>query len=255
MSDGKYTPQQLLEHAHEIGLSALSITDHDTVAAYTEETKALAETLGLHLIPGIEISTFYDGESIHVLGYNIDTGNSELKRFLERLGDRREKRNKEMLKKLQAHAIFVDESELPNLRKCGRPHMAYVMIEKGYVRTVTEAFKKYLGDGKPAYVRGDEIPTELAIEVIHNSGGKAVLAHPHLIKRKRILKRVLQLPFDGLECYYGSMTKDREEGFVAIAEEKKLIKTGGSDFHGIEGSHATLGRSWTNEEDFYALTN
>lgn len=254
-SDGKLSAEELLKEAHEIGLSALSITDHDTVGAYTKTVFAYAETLGVHLLPGIEISSFFNGESIHVLGYGIDVNSKPLLELIARLKKRREDRNRAILQKLQNHAIFIDENELPDIRSAGRPHIADRMMQKGYVTSIAEAFKKYLGDGKPAYVKGDEVPTELAIETIHKAGGAAVLAHPHLIKRKRTIKKLLELPFDGIECYYGSLAKDKENGFVQLAEERGLLKTGGSDFHGLDGRHTSLGRSWTQEDDFYALRN
>jgi len=255
-SDGVLSPKELLDRAKEAGLSGISITDHDTLAAYTEETIAYAEKLGLLLLTGVELSTFFERKSVHILGYLVSTKSESLNKLLHRLQQRRLKRNRVIMEKLSRLAIVVREEELQeigDLSALGRPHIAQIMVRKGYVPSIEKAFKKYLGEGCPCYDAGEMVPTDEAITAIHNAGGKAFLAHPHLIKKQRFIKKLLELPFDGLEGHYGSFRKEDDEKWIKIAKEHNLLLSGGSDFHGHDNVHAKLGSSWITTEDYEAL--
>lgn len=252
-SDGQNTPEQLLHLAHEKGLKGLSITDHDTVDAYTPETFELARSLNIVLCTGVEFSCQFNGVSIHVLGYGFDPTSKVLQDLCQRHQLRRSRRNVNILKKLTMQGMPLSEEELNNKMSThviGRPHIAYLMIEKGYVNSIAEAFNRYIGDGKSCFDPGEVFSIDETIEVIHAAQGKAFIAHPHLIKRKKILRELLKKPFDGLECYYGLFKKHENQRWLDLAEKQGWLISGGSDFHGDLKPYISLGASWVDETAF-----
>lgn len=257
-SDGTYSVEELLKHAVASGLSGLSITDHDTIDAYARAIPLAAE-LKLPLISGVEFSTTLLGESIHILGYAFDIKNASIQHLCKRHQSRREDRNNKILHLLKKHNISIEIEDImsQDLKEgtIGRPHIAMAMVRKGYVESVEQAFKRYLAEGKPCYAPSQEITVEETIEVIKESKGLVVIAHPHLIKSHKALKRLLQMPFDGIECYYAIFPSEKAEPWVAIAAEKGWLVTGGSDFHGQIKPKISLGSSWTPEETFQQLYN
>lgn len=256
-SDGTDTPIELIDLASQAGLSGLSITDHDTIDAYTEEVFERASKWGIALLPGVEISSEVDEVSVHVLGYGFDLENQDLRKFLESMRMRRQKRNQEILRKLEAKRMPISEEELNAFatdRTVGRPHIAQLMVLKGYVPTLRDAFEGYLKEGAPCYASGIKYHPQEVIEKIHQAKGKAVLAHPHFIKQGEFLKRLLALKFDGLECYYARLDKALEKPWVRLAKQRNLIATGGSDYHGKFKPQTPLGCSWVGEDIFKALS-
>lgn len=252
-SDGQLSPTELVRHAHQLGLQGLSITDHDTVEAYTEEVFALAHSLGIILCTGVEFSCQIHCVSIHVLGYGFDPSSSVLLTLCKRHQLRRMHRNLNILKKLKEHGMMISEEELKHkvpTNVIGRPHIALLMIEKGYVSSIAEAFNFYIGDGKSCFDPGEAFSVDETIEVIHAAHGKAFIAHPHLIKRKKILRELLNKPFDGLEAYYGAFQHHDNQKWLTIAKEREWLISGGSDFHGELKPYIGLGASWVNEETF-----
>ncbi len=252
-SDGSDSPEALLKMANEKGLSGLSITDHDTIEAYSEQLFELAERMDLALMTGVELSSEWEGTAIHVLGYHFDLKAPSLIHCLEEVQKRREVRNREMLKKLAAHRLVIDEERWKGKRIIGRPHIAQAMVEKGYVKDIQEAFNRYLKEGALCYVSGFKLTPSDAIRAIHGAGGKAILAHPHFMKKRSLLRYLFSLPFDGLECYYGHLPKSFEAPFLKKVLEKKWIATGGSDYHGLYKPHIELGSSWVDRITFDAL--
>lgn len=250
-SDGSDSPEAVLRKAKEIGLSGLSITDHDTIDAYSPELFALAEELNIRLLPGIELSTEYEHNTIHILGYQIDLHSPELQIFLVEMIQRRKARNEAILVKLRKKGFVV---ELPQGHSIGRPHIAQAMVKKGYVNSVPEAFERYLAEGASCYSPGFKYTPAEAISEIHKAGGKAVLAHPHFLKSGSLLKHLLSLPLDGLECYYGTLHKTEEKRWIDLAKKHGLIATGGSDYHGLIKPHVSLGCSWVDLETFNRLS-
>lgn len=253
-SDGTMTPEELLCHAKEIGLSGISITDHDTIDAYIT-APGIAKELGLLLGSGVEFSSIFQGISIHILGYDFDLSSPAISGLCERHKTRRNERNKAMLEKLSRLSMFIDEEELLSMgdRSIGRPHIALLMIKKGYVSSIKEAFNTYIGDGKPCFVPGVGISSEETIAAIHKGGGKAFLAHPHLLGHANKIKQLLKLPFDGIECHYGRFPPEQEKRWIRVAEEKSLLISGGSDFHGSVKEFIQLGCSWVGEESFHKI--
>ena len=250
-SDGSHSPQAVLELAHAAGLSGLSITDHDTIQAYTPEIYAMASDLKLELLKGVEISSEWEGLTVHILAYAFDPG---LQVFLDQVAMRRKERNRKILDKLKKKGIEIDEAELHSngpSQIVGRPHIADALIRKKAVASVKEAFEKYLRDGASCYSQGGKFTPYEVCEAIHQQNGKAVLAHPHFLKRGRFLNQILSLPFDGIECYYARMLKESEKPWLKIALQRHWISTGGSDYHGR--LYDQIGSSWVNETIFHEL--
>lgn len=251
-SDGTLTPLEILDLAKKSEITGLSITDHDTFSAYTPEFFAYAKMLGIEIITGTEISSRLDDENVHILAYNFKLDDSGFCAFFAFMQKKRLERNKLILKKLGQFGIEIDPGFLEESPIIGRPHIANKLIEKGVVSTIQEAFNLYLKDGGKAYCAGVRPTPQEVIKEVHKAGGKAVIAHPHLGKNK-ILKKLYNLPFDGIECYYARFTKDKEAPFLHIAKKRGWLITGGSDFHGAVKPESVLGSSWVGEEDFKRL--
>jgi len=252
-SDGTATPKELMEEAKALGLGGLSITDHDSIAAY-EEALALAKTYEMQVISGVEFSTLHEGESVHILGYSFSLQDPGILALCKRHKERRHKRNLQILANLEALGISLDRAQFSDIEKTwGRPHIAEALIQKGVVSSIQEAFDIYLAEGKKAYDPGESISAEETIAVIHQAGGFAILAHPHLIKKQRLVKSLLRLDFDGLEGYYARLPKKQEARWLALATERGWLITGGSDYHGTIKPYSKLGSSWVDEETFQLL--
>jgi len=255
-SDGTCTPEEILDLAMKTGLQAVSITDHDSVAAYPKVIESAKEK-GIIMITGVEFSAAYDEEPVHILGYGFDPENSVILSYCSQHTKRRRNRNREILELLAHHRLQIKEEDLFRIAKSetiGRPHIALAMMEKGYVESINEAFKKYIGDGKCCYVPGVRFSVEETIDVIHHADGFAFIAHPHLIKKKKVIKKLLEMNFDGLEGRYARFTPKENEKWINLAREHSLMVSGGSDFHGDVKPHLSLGCSYTDEETFNILS-
>lgn len=247
-SDGTLTPNEMLDHAHELNLQGLSITDHDTIDAYTPEFFQKAGDMGLIVIPGVELSSDFQGHSVHILGYGYDLEDIKFNRFIRKIQERRNRRNEEIIQRLEGKGFSMPMEELVDgpfgMHVIGRPHIAKLMVKKGYVRSIQEAFNGYLKDDGECFVAGEKFSSEEIIIQIKKAKGKAILAHPHLIKPRSLVSKLLKLPFDGLEGYYGRFPPHIEQKWVQIGKEKGWIITGGSDFHGWVKPETILGSSW-----------
>ncbi len=258
-SDGTTSPQEIIKLACEKGLSGLSITDHDTIEAYKTAIPA-AKDLGLPLISGVEFSAIHRQTSVHILAYSFSLGSSLLQEFCLKHSQQRTERNQKILALLSSHRMPLTEAEiqdyLPTSPKIiGRPHIAFAMLKRGYVSSIQEAFSKYIGEGGPCYAMGHYFSVEETIELIHQTKGLAVIAHPHLIENPTIMQDLLHMNFDGIEGYYGRFIASQQERWVKIGKKKGWLITGGSDFHGEMKPNLSLGSSWVNEETFNILQN
>lgn len=257
-SDGSLTPEELIKKAAEIGLKGLSITDHDTIEAYKSAFPA-AKLYGIDLITGIEFSCTLRKTSIHILGYSFDLDSPGIKTLCEKHCNRRHERNRTILKLLTKHGMPLSDEDLymssgkKSGESIGRPHIALAMVKKGYVENINEAFKKYLREDRPCYSPGESYNVKETIDVIHSANGFAVIAHPHLLNDQNIVRDLLEMEFDGLECYYARFPSHEQERWVRKAKKKELLITGGSDFHGDFKPNNPLGCSWVNEEIFRKL--
>jgi 3',5'-nucleoside bisphosphate phosphatase len=259
-SDGTLTPVELVVAAAASSLQGLSITDHDTLEAYSEEVFKKAEEKGILLLPGIEISTRYREHDIHILGYGVDLKDLSLQAFVNEIQKRRIERNRQILLKLANRKMVIHEDELKvyeglkgGKKVIGRAHIAHMMVQKSYVKSMQEAFQSYLKEGACCFAAGNKFTPAEAILQIHLASGKAVLAHPHFIKSRKLVRDLLEMPFDGIECYYAKLGPDQEKEWVDIAAEKGFIATGGSDFHGEMKPHIPIGCSWVGQEVFFKL--
>lgn len=238
-SDGVNSPGENVRLAKEAGLAAVAITDHDTLAGIPEAMEA-GERYGIIVVPGVEISTVADGKDIHVLGYYIQTDDDQLQQRLEQLRRVRDSRNELMLAKLRELGLEITLEEVLEHRNkvrssdetVGRPHIADVLIKKGYVSSLAEAFDKYLGTNGAAYVNPPRIRPETGIEWIHDAKGMAILAHPGLYQNDKLVEHLIGCGLDGIEVYHSDHTPEDEAGYRALAGRHGLIVTAGSDYHG-----------------------
>lgn len=238
-SDGSLTPEELLQEAARIRLTALALTDHDTVAGLPRFLAAARE-LPLRAIPGVELSVDCAHGTMHMLAYWMDFDNPELVRQLEWIRDGRQARNRAMLAKLNALGLRVEWEEVQAVAGediVGRPHFAQVLVQKGFVRDKNEAFDRWLGEGKPAYADRARLTAEAAINLIRQAGGVAVLAHPSSLNISRqeiraLFQHLAAAGLAGVECYYPEHTPEQTRDYLDWAQQANLVPAGGSDFHG-----------------------
>ncbi len=247
-SDGTFSPQQTVERAKEKGLAAIAITDHDTVSGWRDALLHAKKLGGIEVVPGIEISTVAANRDVHVLGYYVDGEQSRFLEQLEELRNTRNKRNHMMIDRLQQLGIEIRWEEVYSRKKdgenIGRPHIAEVLMEKGIVDSLQEAFDQYLGREGEAYVNPPRISPQEAIELIHHAGGVAVLAHPGLYDDVELIRQLIQGGLDGIEIYHPDHGEEEEKWFERMAKDYGLIMTAGSDFHGERNGqvfHGDLG--------------
>ncbi|WP_349239062.1 PHP domain-containing protein [Petroclostridium sp. X23] len=246
-SDGSMTPSEVVRYAAKKDLSAIAITDHDTIAG-VEEAYIVGNKVGVEVISGIEISV-HDKQELHILGYFVDLHSNELNITLDRLKEYREKRNPRIIEKLNGLGMDISMSEVKQIAGTGvvgRPHIAQIMVQKGYVGSVDEAFSKYLDNGKLAYVERQKLLPQDGISLIKKSGGLAVLAHPIYLRKEDdelevLLAQLIDYGLDGIEAYYSEYPADISRKYRALAKRLNLVITGGSDFHGKSKPDLDLG--------------
>lgn len=248
-SDGSLTPTELVARAREVGLSALGVTDHDTIGGLAEASAAAAEA-GIDFVPGVEISVDYKPGQFHLLGYFIDPGEPRLAGRLAEVQDNRVNRNRLMIEKLQAGGVPITLEDVERESgggQVGRPHMAKALVKKGVVATVQEAFDEYLADGKPGHVPKVKLEPPEAIGMVHAAGGLAILAHPKFlrIEDEAALERELagfrEVGLDGIEAYYSQHSEAETARYLRIADRLHFLISAGSDFHGVTKPHVPLG--------------
>ena len=247
-SDGTMTPEQVVAHAKAAGLTAIAITDHDTVSGVIPARQA-GETLGVKVVPGVEISVDYGGRDIHILGYDIQPDCPVLAETLNWSVIQRRARNERMLLLIQQDGIAVTMEELEQAYPgvpIGRPHLARVLMDWGRADSVQDAFSRWLNRGCPYYLPRVKLSMARAVEGIRRSGGVAVLAHPRQYRYSpeelhRLVQTGVEAGIRGLEVYYTGYTLQQQESLLALAEEFGLFVTGGSDFHGDNKPDIRLG--------------
>lgn len=255
-SDGTLTPGEIVTRARQLGLAAIAITDHDTVDGVHQILSNGAPS-DIQFVTGVELSTkppsaFPCRGSLHLLGYGFRHDDPVLARELQKLQDARRNRNPQIIAKLQALGIDIRDDELDapdGERQTGRPHIAMLLVEKGVVSTVDEAFDRFLGNDGPAYVNKYRIDCQRAIHVIRQAGGIPVLAHPALIHPVRawsldhLIAALKSQGLQGLEVYYPEHSEAETRRFRALAHQHGLLMTGGTDFHGAIKPSIELGRA------------
>lgn len=237
-SDGSLSPAALVTLASQRGLRTIAVTDHDSTEG-VEPALAAGRELGVEVLPGVEINTDLANGDVHVLGYLLDLHDAVLQRHLTARRESRFDRGRLMVEKLRHLGIDVTWKRVQQIAgaaeggSVGRPHVAQALVEKSYVRSVQEAFEKYIGRDGPAYVERDKMTAEEATRVIRAAGGVPVLAHPGTFPDyAAALPALVDAGLAGLECYYGSYSPQEVAAHLARANEFDLVATGGSDFHG-----------------------
>lgn len=245
-SDSTFSPQDVVDEASKNNLCCISITDHDTVDG-VRPTYLLAQSVGMEVISGLELSCEFEGKDIHMLGYCIDCEDGLLREQLSRVQAVRVQRIKDMIQKLKECGIdnieFEEVSRLTCSDAIGRMHLATVLKKKKKVSSIQEAFQKYIGEGRPAYVpKFKQTPFE-AISFIRKCGGVAVLAHPQLTNRDELIPALAEAGLKGIEVYYPTHSPSTVKYYQELAEQHKLIMTGGSDSHGKARESTFIGKS------------
>ena len=262
-SDGALTPKQIIDEAVKANLQAISITDHDTIDAYTDETIKYAKEQGIKLIVGVEISTKSDRCGIHVLGYNFDLNNEEFKQNLDRIRNARHDYLKAVAKKLESLNYKINVEELDKIKSVTKAHISKDIIENeanksellkqfGHIPNKGEFIETIMNENCPAYVQKVTVTPKEAAEMIRKAGGKVVLAHPVAYANEdnmtveEVQQLINKMKPDGLEAYYIYTNRNNEyineiDKWLKLAKDNNLFATIGSDFHIKDGHHAEIG--------------
>jgi hypothetical protein len=255
-SDGTFAPADVVRLAKDCGVSGLALTDHDTIGGIAEAA-AEAKRVGIDFLPGIEISAeFPHPGTLHILGYGIDPESKVLRELTGTLLEGRDNRNPKIIARLQELNVAITMAEVEHEAKAdqsekkkpiGRPHIAAILLRKGYVSSIKQAFDKYLAPGGLAYFDKERLTPKQALEAIRSSGGLPVLAHPVQLRTEndaqleRAIKDLVDLGLAGLEVIHSDHNAALVEKYGALADRYHLLKTGGSDFHGTNKAYIKLG--------------
>jgi predicted metal-dependent phosphoesterase TrpH len=248
-SDGSYSPAEVVRQAKAGGLTAMALTDHDTVDGLPEAVAA-GETLGLEVIPGVEISAQFPGGTMHILGLYVDYHNGLLDQRLAVLKQARLDRNPQIINKLNALGIPITMARVEEISgggQVGRPHIARALQEAGVVTSIQQAFDLYLKKGGKAYAGKFRFPPDQALTMIREAKGIPVLAHPFTLNLgsayalKNLIVQLKGQGLAGLEVFYSEHTPEQQALYLKLAQELDLLVTGGSDYHGLNKPEVTLG--------------
>ena len=248
-SDGSYSPTELIQLAQQSGLEAIALTDHDTLTGLAEAAQAAA-SVDIELVPGVEFSCEVPVGTLHMLGYFVDRGNPDLDNLLTEMIASRARRNPKIVAKLNhlGYELTMDDVHAQaNSPIVSQLHIAQAMLQRGYVRSIDEAFGRFLGDNGSAYVRRVEPSPAKAIDAVHSAGGLAVVAHAiHLraANEKELIGRLTELAdlgLDGVEVWYPEHNADLTDQLWRFCRRADLAAVGGSDFHGSAKPHIKLG--------------
>lgn len=258
-SDGSMRPAELVRYAREAGLAAIALTDHDSMGGVEEAIEEGKKT-GVEVVAGVEIGVEFKPE-MHMLGYFFGDSYENIREVLEELRQNREKRNPQIVEKLNemGFAITMEEvREAAGGNVIGRPHIAKVLVDKGYAASVSEVFDKYLSAGRPAYFKKDRLTPGQGMQEILKAGGVPVLAHPLYLERDwdqldELLAQLKQEGLKGLEVYYTDHSEEDIIQYRRLAEKHGLVMTGGSDFHGSFKPDIDLGKGRGNLRVPYEL--
>lgn len=242
-SDGVYSPKDIVDNSIKSGIFVIAIADHDSVSGIDEAIEYAKNRI--EIVPAVELSSNIGSCDIHILGYYIDHHSSEFLNYLEEFKKYRFSRAKKIVEKLCRAGIEIDFEQVRQIAKnsvMGRPHIAEALMETGYVRSISEAFSRYLGYHCPYYEPKKEISPKAAIEKIKKCGGIPVVAHPGMIGADSgLLYKLISDGILGIEVWHPEHTHRQEDDFYEIAMKHGLLMTGGSDFHGYPRGHCKIG--------------
>ncbi|MDB5083179.1 MAG: hypothetical protein JWN30_65 [Bacilli bacterium] len=238
-SDGTFTPKELVVLARENGLTGVGITDHDTCDGLGEAMLTACD-IGLSVVPGVELSTSWERREVHVLGYYIDQNNAILTEFFVRMRRERFERMEKMVLNLQNAGLSISLAEVQTEAGegvIGRPHLARVLVAKGYAESIQDAFSRFLVRGQVGYASRPQVTPEEAVETILAAGGVPVIAHPGLIGSDEIIPALVKVGLQGIEASHSAHDQSQRAHYLELAKTLGLIATGGSDFHGKGAEH------------------
>jgi predicted metal-dependent phosphoesterase TrpH len=256
-SDGQHPAAEVAERAAAAGLRVWGLTDHDSVAGLDDGREA-ASANGLRFVPGIELSVHLDRREVHLLGHFVDRQCATLRSFEDLLAEKRRIRMAEIVHKLAALGVALTPDEIERFsggKTLGRPHVARAMVESGVVATVKEAFDRFLGEGRPAYVGRYRLTVKDGIDLVRGAGGAATIAHPGVSGLERgDVERMMGWGLVGVEVSHPDHNPSMREKYLRIASQLDLVPTAGSDFHGeAVAPHRHLGDESMSEEDLARL--
>jgi predicted metal-dependent phosphoesterase TrpH len=241
-SDGSKSPTDVMAEAKRVGLAALALTDHDTVDGI-EEARGAGDELGVRLIPGVELSAVEDDRETHILGLHLSDPGLIASRLAD-LRDMRRNRAEQIVFRLNEIGVRITfESVLEQAAGAaiGRPHVARALVGEGWATDLRDAFDRYLGAGRPAYVAKDKLALAEAIELIHRAGGLAVMAHPAQSGTRERVETLVSRGLDGVEVRHPSHTSEDVSRLTALVQHFGLVPSGGSDWHGANDGSRALG--------------
>lgn len=242
-SDGTYSPEQLTAEAKRFGLVAVALTDHDTVEGCTR-MKAACEAAAIEFIPATELTCEVNGVELHMLGYFLDVNNVKLLSQMTRFQRGRHERIREIVARLRKLQVPLEEEDVFAIANCkspGRPHVARALIQRKICASLDEAFERFLKKNRPGWVPKEKITAVDALELLHQAGGLAVVAHPGLARTEEVLPALIEAGVDGLECFHTRHSPSASEYYVSLAEQHDLLVTGGSDCHGMNKGKPLIG--------------
>jgi len=242
-SDGTFSPEELVGHGRRLGFAALALTDHDSVEGCARMAAA-CDAAGTVFIPGTELTAEHNDTEIHLLGYFVDTENQKLLSKIAKFQAVRQNRIHEMVARLnglkvplQVEAVFA----LANCKSPGRPHVARALVKAGLCKSLDEAFERFLKKNRPAWVPKAKMSALEAVELIHQAGGLAVMAHPGLNRTDDVIPVLVEAGLDGIECFHTKHSTVTSEHYLEMADQYHLLITGGSDCHGFSKGKPLIG--------------
>lgn len=242
-SDGTWTPEELVARAQQNSLSCIAVTDHDSVEACARAAAACA-AVKMEFIAGTELTAEHEDTELHVLGYFLDIHNEKLLREIAKFQTVRQSRIHEMVARVNALGVPLKAEAVFALASCkspGRPHVARAMVKAGYVKSLDDAFERFLKKGRPAWVPKSKISALEAVELVHQAGGLAVMAHPGLNRTDSVIPSLVAAGLDGIECFHTKHSTAMSERYLEIADKYNLLVTGGSDCHGFSKGKPLIG--------------
>ncbi len=242
-SDGTYSPEELVAQAARNNLAAIALTDHDTVEG-CERAAIACKAVEIEFIPGAELTAEQNENEIHILGYFLDTHNEKLLAEIAKFQAVRQQRIHEMVARLNELKVPLrveDVIALANCRSPGRPHVARALVKAGFCSSLDEAFERFLKKNRPAFVPKAKISSQVAIELIHQANGLAVMAHPGLNRTDEVIPDLVEAGLDGIECFHTKHSTATSEHYLEIADKFNLLVTGGSDCHGTSKGKPLIG--------------
>jgi hypothetical protein len=242
-SDGTFSPEELAGHGQRLGFAAMALTDHDSVEGCARMAAACGSA-GIEFIVGTELTAEHNETEVHLLGYLLDTQNKRLLVEIARFQSVRQNRIREMVARLnqlnvplEAETVFA----LANCKSPGRPHLARALVKAGLCKSSDEAFERFLKKNRPAWVPKAKMSALEGVELIHQAGGLAVMAHPGLNRTDEIIPALVDAGLDGIECFHTKHSTKTAERYLEIADKFNLLVTGGSDCHGFSKGKPLIG--------------